>query len=362
MALRLTAVAEILDLWAQRSLFEEKDFVEQVPATDKKKKTPKEILDQCIATLKRHVVNVMTADPLAKTMSTTELKLGLLRDLCNSCKYLLQAFDGVMIKNPKTPMPDKDGLTLDVFKKFCRRLWRVLRYSAGPQIFLIKGRSILKAKIMLARGNSNTIKIEDPVWVAKDTKLAPLFSTAQQEIIIAKDTFISWFRQEIISKSTASAANKNSAIVSITSYCNRAKFNNGIIWRPSLHCEVTLLAYLYLASTRIISNAIGVSKLNCFACSVYTDGLKSGSPGAEYNMTGSSGKFHHQWLILNSALFSNLPLLKIASTKGAQMVISETKERIYKFLDGTVDSGSVGSDSSTGSGGMDLNEVFLLGP
>lgn len=361
-AQRLTAVGKVLDWWEQKNLFIEKDFVEQVAPTGAggKKRTPKEILDIRIATLKSHNTKVMSVDPSAQTLNTTELKLALLRDMCNSCKYLLQAFDGVMKRNPAPPMPD--GVSLDSFKRLRRRLWRVLRYSAGPQKFLIKGKAILKSRILLEHGNPDTIEFVEPVWVAKDAKLVALFSTAPPEITIAKDTFINWFKEEFTNTLPDTNPKKKSATDSITNFCNNPRFNNGIKWRPSLHCEVTLLAYLYLTGTKIIGNSIGVSKLNCFACSVYTTHLKTASPGIEYNMTGTSGKTHHQWLIPSSAVFSTKAALKTASDAGTQKVKADTKAEIRDFLNDTGRRNSVGSDSSTGSGGMDANEVYLLGP
>lgn len=358
---RADAVGKVLKLWGQQNLLKDTDFVEQVSATgaNGKKRTPEEILDIRIATLKSHSTTVMRADPLAPALNTTELKLVLLQNMCNSCKYLLQAIDGVMKRGTPFPMPT--DVDLKKLTKLRRRLWRVLRYSAGPQLFLTKGITYLKLKINLARGNSSSIEFEEPNWVAKTPTLATLFSAENPLITINKETYISWFRDEF-TKSPGDSEKKQEELRKITRFCNDAKFNNGMKWRPSLHCEVALLAYLNLTGKVIIGNAIGVSKLNCFACSVYAGHLRTASQGIAYRMTGTSGKSHHQWLIPNSAVFAAKPALKIASDSGTEQVKRDTKTIINNFLNSTTDRTSIGSDSSTGSGTMNVSDVTLLVP
>lgn len=358
---RADVVGKVIKYWGQLNLLKDTDFVEQVPPTGAggKNMTPEKILDIRIATLKTHSTNVMSANPSARTLNTTELKLALLKDMCNSCKYLLQPIDGVIKRDPLEAPPMPDGVSLKKFMKLRRRLWRVLRYSAGPQLFLTKGITYLKLKIDLAGGNSSSIEFGEPTWVATTDTLARLFSTAQPSITITGKTFINWFKEEFTNTLPAADPKIKSAIDNITAFCKDANFNDGMKWRPSLHCEVALLAYLNLKGIVIIGNAIGVSKLNCFACSVYADYLKTASQGIAYRMTGTSGKSHHQWLIPNSAVF-NKPALKIASNSGTEEVKRNTKTIINNFLNGTADRTSIGSDSSTGSGTMDVGDVTLL--
>jgi len=341
-------------LWGQKNLFKSEDFVAQAAPTTGPKKNAQQILAEHITTLKGHAEKVINVNAMTPTPNTHERKLDILRDTCNSCKHLLMALDGVLKRNTAPPMPPS-GLSLDFLKKVRRRLWRVLRYSSGPQKFLIKGKTILTKKIVEAKGNPNSIVFEEPVWVAKDPKLNTLFSTSLPTITVNKDTYINWFKTEFTSKLKETDQTKK-AIATITR-------TRSLTWKPSLHCEVTLLTYLYLTNTKIISNAIGVSKLNCYACNVYTTELKTGGSGS-YNMTGTSGKTHHQWLIPSPDVFSTQAVagLKAASKSGAEKVKTECTADIRAFLADTGRRNSTGSDSSTGSGGMDATAVFLLGP
>lgn len=123
---------------------------------------------------------------------------------------------------------------------------------------------------------------------------------------------------------------------------------------PSLHCEISLAHYLEAKGLTPLYRFIGVTKLNCASCARYSQTYFKARKLA-YEMTGSSGKWHHNWFMPTSpAIRDANPTLLIAMQEEINgvkdTVLGYTELELKNILSrGYSPGSSVGSDSTTGS-------------
>lgn len=122
---------------------------------------------------------------------------------------------------------------------------------------------------------------------------------------------------------------------------------------PSLHCEISLALYLEAKNLTPLYNFIGVTKLNCASCSRYSQAYSSG--GHAYQMTGSSGKWHHNWFMPTKPAIRGANILVLINmqermNEARHTVLGYTELELKNILSRRYSPGSsVGSDSTTGS-------------
>ena len=112
--------------------------------------------------------------------------------------------------------------------------------------------------------------------------------------------------------------------------------------KPFLHCELQMIIYLEAKNIRIQDNAIGCSKLMCWACNAYMEKVNKERGGNAWVLSGTSEKPHYAWLIpsgvLGDAVVSDI--MKRLECLVSRFAIEFGRHR--KQLSG-------GSDSATGS-------------
>jgi hypothetical protein len=66
--------------------------------------------------------------------------------------------------------------------------------------------------------------------------------------------------------------------------------------KPFLHCEIQMILYLQANNIQIQENAIGCSKLMCWACNAYMEKANKKRGKNAWLLSGTSEKPHHAWL------------------------------------------------------------------
>lgn len=203
------------------------------------------IRTELVPALKAHVKIVTEVD---RTKTTVADRMNVLCAVCNSCKHLVQSLDSVLNRNvllAQMKEPSLDGIL-----KLRRRLWRVLRYIAGPQKFLRRGIDILKSKVVALNGNTlKLVFVAEWVAVSAATRLAPLFAPgASQPIVYKKAEFDTWFADTFKGSEIKETKVKAAKEAIMRHFAGKPQ----LTFSPALHCEVTLLTLLYLTDTKTV--------------------------------------------------------------------------------------------------------------
>ena len=72
--------------------------------------------------------------------------------------------------------------------------------------------------------------------------------------------------------------------------------------RPFLHCELQVILYLQANKIQVQDNAIGNTKLMCWACNKYVARANKDRGTNAWRLSGTSEKSHYAWLIPSSPL------------------------------------------------------------
>jgi hypothetical protein len=242
----------------------------------------------------------------------------------------------------QNPIPDEDFIWI---LRLRRRLWRIARYLAQSNTFAFSGLPFIRN--ILGEDGSKRFADGGPgvkiVCVGDESGVLPDNYGHEVEMCLPPMEFLN----KLFDKFDYTAeGEKNIPAIPRETLTDIGKFWEipGSI-KPFLHCEIQMILYLQANNIQIQENAIGCSKLMCWACNAYVEKAnkeRGGKAGKAWLLSGTSEKPHHAWLVpsgvLGDAIVSDI-------MKGLESLVSWFAVefgRHRKQLSG-------GSDSATGS-------------
>ena len=219
-----------------------------------------------------------------------------------------------------------------------RRLWRVASYLTQLNAFARFGlpfiKNILEKDGREFAGGGPGIEI---VWVGDESGVLPDNHGHAVEMILPPMGFLNKLFDKFDYLAEGEKKAPEILLDTLTDIGGLWAISGSI--KPILHCEIQLILYLQTNNIRIQDNAIGCSKLMCWAC-VEKANKERGRNA--WVLSGTSEKPHYAWLIpsgvLGDAVVSDI-------MKGLEFLVSRFAVefgRHRKQLSG-------GSDSATDS-------------
>lgn len=226
--------------------------------------------------------------------------------------------------------------------KVYRRLWKLFRYFTGSEAYVDIALPFFE-DLAGVKNSSKTLKVNFK-WIFVnmldlDTKRSISFEekeTSQQLEI--------WLEQKldnVLNEPTIKLDIDAKRLENTKEVCNMKIQNekvkdkdSNIIFRNKIHCEVNLIIYSIVNRINVEGKAIGVSKLMCWSCTHFVAFFEE-STGEYWNISGTSGKFHHQWCQPVAGLFKpqrNSPLLKQPVEDAVADVMVKAGEEFKEIL------------------------------
>ena len=263
--------------------------------------------NQCLKHIFGRIVSTATKDASAKGGHPADVKTCQLRVASFTVEALalliskfFESFDkpGSENENP-IPLPDKDFIWILRLKQ---RLWRVACYLTQLNTFAHSGLPFIRN--ILGEDGSRRFADGGPgvkiVWVGDESGVLPNNHGLEVEMSLPPMEFLN----KLFNKFDYMAEDeKNILVIPPETLTDIRKFWEipGSI-KPFLHCEIQMILYLQANNIPIQENAIGCSKLMCWACNAYVEKANKEQGGKAWLLSGTSEKPHHAWLIPSGVL------------------------------------------------------------
>ena len=241
---------------------------------------------------------------------------------------------------PESKFTDEDFIWI---LRLRRRLWRVARYLSQLNIFADSGlqyiRNILGDGVRKFADGGLGFKI---VWVGDEPGVLPDNYGCDVQMSLTPMEYLNKLFDKFDYTTGDSEGEKE-----VPNIPSKTLKDIGEFWaipgsiKPSLHCEIQMILYLKANRIQIQDNAIGCSKLMCWACNAYVEKANKNGRGNTWLLSGTSEKPHYAWLIPSGTLGDAVvgDIMKGLESLVSQFAVEFGRHR--KQLDG--------SDSATGS-------------
>ena len=180
-----------------------------------------------------------------------------------------------------------------------RRLWRVSRYATDLLTVVKFGLPYIRC--ILGKEGSRTFADGgagvEIVWVG-DQLILPDNHGRDITMSLSPMEFLNKFFDKFEYKAKGK---KKRPMIPPEIVADIGKFWGSEI-RPFLHCELQMILYLQANKIQVQNNAIGNTKLMCWACNEYVARANKGRGLNAWQLSGTSEKSHCAWLIPSSPL------------------------------------------------------------
>lgn len=180
--------------------------------------------------------------------------------------------------------------------RLTRRLWRVARYKTDAVTFVLTGLPFIR-RVLGEDGTASFEKGGEEIkilWVGDQPDVLLEGHGRNVEMVQSPVEFL-----EGLFKKYDYVAEGNEPQPTIP---QEIEAEIGRLWqttgiKPYLHCELQMIMYLQANNIQIKGNFIGNSKLMCWACNAYVEEANARRWHNEWELSGTSNKPHHAWLI-----------------------------------------------------------------
>lgn len=297
--------------------------------------------------------------------ATKEQKLQIYKDASRQCSTILKGLNSILVNHKDDAKLKKiwsnNKHMEKVAKRLHNRLTRLLKFRTGALLFLRDCLNIFREHTGVERNADLEFEV---VWIEEWIESSGL-PVAEDQKSYTESSYGAWLDGRI--NTILQGENLRIHPKSIQQLKQRVKTqfdkkrpgNKTIGFNPTFHCELAMIHYCIAFEKEPLFNFIGVTKLNCVSCSIYTKSCAAAT--TSYSMTGSSGKWHHNWFIpiglavkSASTVKQSVMLKNIMHVKS--ILLDNARDELLSIVTNVArPRKSVGSDSSTGS----INIVLL---
>lgn len=229
------------------------------------------------------------------------------RALCRASCLISSPFMTDMEDERRRTLLNLSNKQESLIDKLHRRIWKLFRYITGAEAYILIGIPFFKELFSETETNLTV----DFKWILNEG-LNPTKKSLVYVVTETEQEYEAW-QTSMVEKAQNDEKIKNnidaSLLEHLKSTCKQlglAKIhsNNKLItFNNTIHCEVNLILFSLTNGIEPEFSAIGVSKLMCWTCTHFVK-LFEDITGRYWNISGTSGRYHFQWLLPVADLFN----------------------------------------------------------